>query len=763
MADAGLRHEELGKRGCATKDLSTLDADLEARYVTTEELSLALSAKLRDVHSNRRCAPCTWWDRSCDIGLLVGTFIHGFGNYEAMRNDEELPFAKKIRRQDKLNEACIAAYISFHAAARMARVVFGNALDSARSKAQEEAHAVVAAAMAASKVAEEENNSQSGAEIKPSSDALEALQSNGTDLDDTHLVTLSRLSNSMVSAARTEATRSRTMSVDEGHIELVKSIRDPPDDGQESIDEIDRTEKELLPPHQRLPMPDARVLDNLLVQLIDRLEGEITPQYRSSNGSSGIEWDSGKDVIVHEEARCKALSVVVGLSEENISEERRDFSGIGLNGAQCATTHRSLDDGSDFSVGAASAELSYVATGNDAPRYLRALGVPMNITRYAASALMYADGATLETMLSEERIRNSIEDEDEVGEKDAILAVSADPKPEKVGSESPVDPVARIVMAPEFRENASLRAGICATVLHYGYTTVGSSNAHVNAAISSELERHLPSSDKAHPKLLFSVDNFSSAAASLMDQTNMPSSDALKQYVEFILLPYCLRLCVMGNGPTTRNARESKGRFETAFGINEYPDYTKPRQSPLPDPCGLLADQSIEAVACASAILRRTRLMRAAQHIVSGGVPLDRLKEILQSDIMLNSMQDLPIWWCPEIHDLGLLVHAATRGLFTILGDRKDGITGSVFSPEAIMHHIRTRVVSDKVFPKHLLASTSPDDISAWVQEQSQQFLSANALERRLALLCEQATADMGSSSTRYDNLPMFDHGGYPR
>lgn len=60
--------EEMGRRGCSTKDSSTLDADLKARYVSTEELMYALSVKLSPkLESEQPCPP--WWDRSCDVGL----------------------------------------------------------------------------------------------------------------------------------------------------------------------------------------------------------------------------------------------------------------------------------------------------------------------------------------------------------------------------------------------------------------------------------------------------------------------------------------------------------------------------------------------------------------------------------------------------------------------------------------------------------------------------------------------------------------------
>jgi hypothetical protein len=753
-----LGHEELGKRGCLTKELSSLDADLKARYVTTEELSLALSAHLRYGHNDCR-DPCTWWDRSCDVALLIGTFVYGLSAYESMRNDEELAFAERIREQASVNESCSAAHVSFLAAARMARTVFDNALDSAKSKAQEEAHAVVAAAVAATKIAEE----SAGIDARPASITAEDLQLN-EDADDTHLVTLTRLSNAMATAAR------------DGTAALAKSKSDDVTDmaakGNESDDEKQSAKD--FPSHQRLPMPDARVLDSRLVQLIGHMEGNVSPEtLDTTNGSSEPEWQSGKDALVHELARSKALSIFLGMTKQQVNDDRRDFSGIGYNGAQCAATHRSLDDGSDYCVGAASVELSHVSTGNDAPRYLRALGVPMNITRYAASALLYTDSETLETMLSEERSRNFIEDEESDEENDAEKekdaadpgtpeeadskpSVQADMKPTADVSSQPPTPT----IAPGFRDSASLRAGLCASALHYGYTTVASSNVRVHTAILSELGRHVSSLETNHHDPLYSLGGFISAASTLMDHVNVPSADAVSEYMESILLPHCLRVCVMGNGPSTRSARGSKGKFETAYGISNYPEYTDSRQTPLPDPCVSLAEHSIESVACASAILRRARLMRAAQHIVSGGLAFAQLVEVLQSAVIRGSMDDLPVWWCPEIHDLGLLVHAATRGLFSILGDRKAGITNSVFCPETIKQHVYKTVVSES---KARGNNALPDDVSAWVEEQSLKFPSANSLERRLGLLCSQGTAHLGYDIARYDNLPMFDHGGWPR
>jgi hypothetical protein len=146
--------------------------------------------------------------------------------------------------------------------------------------------------------------------------------------------------------------------------------------------------------------------------------------------------------------------------------------------------------------------------------------------------------------------------------------------------------------------------------------------------------------------------------------------------------------------------------------------------------------------------------MRAAQHIVSGGLAFAKLMEVLQSALIRGSMDDLPVWWCPEIHDLGLLVHAATCGLFLILGDCKAGITNGVFCPRTIKQQLYETVVSES---KARMNNALSDDITAWVEEQVLQFPSANALERRVGSLCSQATAHLGNDISWYDNLPMFD------
>ncbi|CAB3231113.1 unnamed protein product [Arctia plantaginis] len=44
--------------------------------------------------------PRLWWDSECDVSLLVGTYIHGYENYLAMRSDPQLCFVDKLGPPD---------------------------------------------------------------------------------------------------------------------------------------------------------------------------------------------------------------------------------------------------------------------------------------------------------------------------------------------------------------------------------------------------------------------------------------------------------------------------------------------------------------------------------------------------------------------------------------------------------------------------------------------------------------------------------------
>jgi len=130
---------------------------------------------------------------------------------------------------------------------------------------------------------------------------------------------------------------------------------------------------------------------------------------------------------------------------------------------------------------------------------------------------------------------------------------------------------------------------------------------------------------------------------------------------------------------------------------------------------------------------------------------------------MQKDMSGLPIWWCPWIHDLALLVHASTHGLFSILIDRNSAVVeGTAFDYEETEKHVHSTFVTSNALPRKFLDNMNPDGVNAWVKSQAKQFPSVKVIERRLALLCSNLTATLNNEQ-RYDNMPMFDHGGWPR
>jgi hypothetical protein len=114
---------------------SSMDADLKSLLVSTEELSLAVNSQMGKLQHRD---PVAWWNRSCDIALLIGTFVHGLGKYEAMLNDDALPFAFKILKFSKSDEAYKAAHCRFNGATAAACKVFDDAFELVKLKAQEE-------------------------------------------------------------------------------------------------------------------------------------------------------------------------------------------------------------------------------------------------------------------------------------------------------------------------------------------------------------------------------------------------------------------------------------------------------------------------------------------------------------------------------------------------------------------------------------------------------------------------------------------------
>ena len=170
-----------------------------------------------------------------------------------------------------------------------------------------------------------------------------------------------------------------------------------------------------------LSMPDARLLDHRLLEILAAVEG--SPHLGEQlPGLDKVQPETQTSTL------CELRKVVLSrFHGKRLNYFLREYTGVGLAGAQCGTTHRTLNDGTDFAYGSASPPLSQVAYGTDAPRYLRALGIPMNVTRFAVSALSYADRKCVDQLLSLEHRRFYGSDEDTLKDKPPAEATALDP------------------------------------------------------------------------------------------------------------------------------------------------------------------------------------------------------------------------------------------------------------------------------------------------------------------------------------------------
>jgi hypothetical protein len=756
-----------------------------------EELTLSLNTRFSVVEHN---APSAWWDRSCDIGLIIGTFIHGFGNYDSMLNDESLPFARKIESYVASDNLSVDAHKRFIKAASATKGACDAALEASKLKAQKEVQKAVAAAAAASTEREKDAAllREGAADQSLISNMSEQKIDNLYEIEggrDAHFITLPRTRSTLISALHHVAMPSADLSPI------------PSETGTDGMEELKVRRR--LSTRLSLTMPDARVLNFRLRLLLASIDigyyGESDEDESVIAQSRPKHWPASSPVAAIWIMRDKCSF------REEISHLAAEYAGIGMAGTQSGASHRTIDDRSDYSIAAANQDLFQVAHGPDSPRYLRALGVPMLFGRFALTALAHAEEGHLVTMLSNERTKyygNKNSSRTLEGNRELLArnvsptghsqsaAVEAEqlalsmqreeevehPATKTIHSENdgftianvegtPLSAKTNLMIPQAFQESPELRAALCMLVCYYGFPSSSNDGVRVNEALwTINLFREKESHHK--PSFLFHKSRFQSLLEDRCKGIEIPGWGVIVEYVEKTLLPHCLKLCIYGNGASTTDARGSKGNYETFDGSNRYIEPSETLQSPLPDPCLPLYEQSIEAVGTACAILRRCRLMNCLMSIAGGVIPCDDLQKISRSHVFCQSMDGLPVWWCPWTHDIALLVHAVTRGLFSLIEDRRRGkmIHETPFSPKALSEHIRSTFFSEhsRAIPKLVASTASASDIVVWTKSLADEFPSMNVVERRLSFLCALATEKLDGDK-RFHNLPMYDHGGWPR
>jgi SNF2 family DNA or RNA helicase len=609
--------EAMGKRGCLTNNFSTLDMDLKARYITTEELMYALSINMNVALESYKLSCPPWWDRSCDLGLLIGTFFHGLGSYEAMRIDEDLPFSTKIKSYVMCNTAEAESYHHFEMAADAAKSVFDTALVTMKRKFQEQTHAAVAAVFAASKNAGEND-------VKP------AYLAKAQEMNDDDIISLNRLKDASV-----------------------KTFRD-----SFAISSLKHRENSS-PPYS-LPLPDSKHLDYLLVQIVQNIE---------SNSSQPEQFNGHKQEATGDFPGQEASSMENILTNKDHLHTMKALPAFGrtqfyFSGSLSGADKKPQDDTSDYFLGAASHDLASIAVGADSSRYQRGPCVPLIVTRFALGAILQAEESDIDCLLnnhSEVVVEDGInQDQQDPMSNSAANESLHEFRPEAVTSgvheEGKIQPQGKpfAMNMPSWqyiKDNTTLRASLCAAILHDGYpsSSANDKSANINSELLLEL-KHNPTLVSSNPISCFSLQplvdkgtffSTKDAFRPLLEKAGMVWADedeSLDHYLRFVLLPHCLKLCLTLAEEQT-NVANGRGKTDVYLGrpVHEI-------LSTLPDPCIPLENHSENAMLHAYAILRRTRLMKSIRFVVGGGVSSKMLKEFLCGPIWRGFAMGIPIW-----------------------------------------------------------------------------------------------------------------------
>lgn len=161
---------------------------------------------------------------------------------------------------------------------------------------------------------------------------------------------------------------------------------------------------------------------------------------------------------------------------------------------------------------------------------------------------------------------------------------------------------------------------------------------------------------------------------------------------------------------------------------------------------GVLA-HGLKARNIAWVTMRRTQLLEDVLDILSS--KREVLEAYLKSGIP-SLVTDMPVWWCPWIHDLGVFYGMARHGVYGwewILLDRQ-----LPFHRQAREHHIRTVFVEGtSTCPplcRHHFKTTK--DMNDWFIRVVNEFPSLAILERKMELICAAVLEKFSSPSERY-------------
>ncbi|KAE9112912.1 Chromodomain-helicase-DNA-binding protein 6 [Phytophthora fragariae] len=161
---------------------------------------------------------------------------------------------------------------------------------------------------------------------------------------------------------------------------------------------------------------------------------------------------------------------------------------------------------------------------------------------------------------------------------------------------------------------------------------------------------------------------------------------------------------------------------------------------------GVLA-HGLKARNTAWVTMRRTQLLEDMLDILT--TKRGALEDYLRSGKQ-SLVEDMPVWWCPWIHDLGVIYGMAHYGVYgweRIMLDRQ-----LPFHRQAREHHIRAVFLegTPTFRPLYRHHFESAAEMNAWFVRVLNEFPSLSVLERKVESICAAVLEEYGTTVDRY-------------
>jgi hypothetical protein len=158
----------------------------------------------------------------------------------------------------------------------------------------------------------------------------------------------------------------------------------------------------------------------------------------------------------------------------------------------------------------------------------------------------------------------------------------------------------------------------------------------------------------------------------------------------------------------------------------------------LPNPYLPPSSHSVSSKGLCSIFMQRQRNYRAVRYILSRH--LNSLVNYLKSNASKFHSIGVPVWWCPWIHDLAMMVGYLKHGYMALEPITKD--SALPFTSEAIYNHVcRTFLYgSSTCAPAARGIFTSTEEALTWARYSTQLFPDQFTLENRLIKILSDLT-----------------------